>query len=332
MNSSRRQYKRHRLHRIAAAKSGFTLIELLVVIAIIAVLVSLLLPAVQQAREAARLSQCKNNLKQFGLAIHNFADTHNSSFPPSRYNTAGQAPLNHNHGWVPMLLPYLDQAPLYNRYNWGLHFYDRANQEVVRTPLSVVQCPSVPGSPRQFVLSNYDSSPLIASDGETLTDVVGVAADYFAVSGVRDASYHGGGDALKGIFQNNVVTPIADVTDGTSNTLLVVESAGRPDEWCYRTKIAGSGDHSVNRNWWGSWAAFNAPALQGYDRTCDQAQTSPCAVNCNNGRGIYAFHLGGANVLAADGGVHFLNSQMDLMVLYALATKSTGEVSMMEDH
>src|SRR3712207_6554389 len=136
-------------------RKGFTLIELLVVIAIIAILIALLLPAVQQAREAARRSQCKNNLHQMGLALHNYHDAHNV-FPPANFKVLIQdtSPDQFNSQsthWGAMLLPYLDQAPLYNSMVWGSHptiWYQGPNLVAQQTVLTVFQCPSSTDRPQ----------------------------------------------------------------------------------------------------------------------------------------------------------------------------------------
>ena len=135
---------------------AFTLIELLVVIAIIAVLIALLLPAVQQARESARRTQCRNNMKQLGLALMNY-ESSNQQFPPSRINlkTGGSAPnlttppwpagSIFQQSWPVMCMPQLDQAPLYDGYNGKLNWYAASNDAVTTTKLSFFMCPSAPG-------------------------------------------------------------------------------------------------------------------------------------------------------------------------------------------
>src|ERR1700761_1333999 len=130
----------HASASVRTLRRGFTLIELLVVIAIIAVLIALLLPAVQQAREAARRTQCKNNFKQWGLAMQNYHDVI-GSFPIG-------ATANLRHTWVGSLWPYIDQAPLYNKYNWSDHFYNPPNcvqnamTGVIAQQVSIYYCPS----------------------------------------------------------------------------------------------------------------------------------------------------------------------------------------------
>jgi prepilin-type N-terminal cleavage/methylation domain-containing protein/prepilin-type processing-associated H-X9-DG protein len=296
--------------RCQAVRRGFTLIELLVVVAIVGILIALLLPAVQAAREAARKSQCTNNLKQIGLAMHSYATANYNAFPPGRYN----AP--YNYGWGVFVLPFLEQSALAQNFNMNANFYDAVNQPVVETPLAVFQCPSVPGN-RIFQMLNAPPANTPFSP-----PAMGAASDYFACYGVYDASY-GSSTQRLGIFQNNQICPLASVVDGLSETILVFEQAGRPAQWCNGKPILGL--NQVNGSWWGAWAAFNGPQVQGYDDSCTQS-VGTCAVNCNNGRGVYAFHAAGANVLMADGSVHLLQTSTSLNVLYALATLANGEV------
>jgi prepilin-type N-terminal cleavage/methylation domain-containing protein/prepilin-type processing-associated H-X9-DG protein len=188
---------------------GFTLIELLVVIAIIAVLIALLLPAVQQAREAARRSQCKNNLKQVGLALHNYGDVY-GRFPQAviwGLNTTGTTWTPYHHTWLTALLPYMDQAPMFNQINFNLPAVGSAQQAHVSKQLPALRCPTdtgigeVPGSTWNVSITNY-----AAAEGY----------DWWS----RPA------DQLGGIFTTNVGSRIADIQDGTSNTIAVGEASG----------------------------------------------------------------------------------------------------------
>jgi len=199
-----------------AKATGFTLIELLVVIAIIAVLVAMLLPAVQQAREAARRSQCKNNLKQIGLALHTYHDTFNL-FPNAAVwgyyapGTASSTAVPRNYTWLVMLLPYLDQGPLYNAINFSLPLYDPSLKTQIDsngTPisakrLSVLMCPSdnvFSGPQWNLSWSNYAGASM-----------------YWGLNAGWQQ------DPLAGVFTDYCNTGIRDIKDGTSTTIAVGE-------------------------------------------------------------------------------------------------------------
>src|SRR5437870_5088544 len=129
-------------------RAGFTLIELLVVIAIIAILIALLVPAVQKVREAAARTQCANNLKQIGIAIHSYHDVA-KGFPPAWDYEPPKPPTRPTavvHAWSTYILPYLEQAPLYTSYNFDQILYNNPNSAVIQTPLAIFQCPSTPRS------------------------------------------------------------------------------------------------------------------------------------------------------------------------------------------
>lgn len=293
-------------------RAGFTLIELLVVIAIIAILIALLLPAVQQAREAARRMSCKNNLKQIALAAHNYESAFRV-LPPRRILSKGN-----RRGWGPSILPYLDQANLQGRYDFNKNFYDPENAANIKVPLKVFMCPSAPG-PRPITV---DVSG-VSSEG--------IAGDYFGPNSFRSDKY--GVSSLSG---NNRITALddlprtrkfRDILDGTTNTMLITEQAGRPEFYIRGIKQPDNSGLSQATSW-GSWPSFQVFQVQvfGSDAITRDGPGGTCSINCNNSQGIYSFHVGGAHASFADGSVHMLSESIDANILFALITINGGEV------
>ncbi len=305
---------------------GFTLIELLVVIAIIAVLVALLLPAVQQAREAARRSQCKNNLKQFGLALANYHDTYGYFALTSTNTCCGTAP---NLGFIPRLLPYLDNAPLYNMINMiapDATVTLLPTGAMIRTvTLPITICPSDgylgpnPG-PNNFALTNYDGS----AGSQGFSSANGACQPYLAT-----AFKPGFGDVLditqiSGMgTRSGAAVKIANVTDGTSNTIHMGEV------------LPSCNDHSPNGGYWAE-NGFNFHA--GTDvpinnmTTCSWAtasliQNPGCTAqsNWNLSWGFRSLHTGGAQFLFVDGSVHFLSANINYLTYQQLGGKADGQ-------
>ncbi|MBW3543063.1 MAG: DUF1559 domain-containing protein [Planctomycetes bacterium] len=298
-------------------RRGFTLIELLVVIAIIAILIGLLLPAVQQAREAARRTQCKNNLKQIALAMHNYADVyrglpaHGSVYP--------------HRGWGTSILPYLDQANLEGIYDWNYSWYDPANRSARAHQLPIYQCPSAP-NPRLVQHPTQSWGPgvgTLPSTGES------AASDYMAPRGVLDPTVYQNPNRREGALAQNGARRFAEITDGPTNTILATELAGRPEHW-----INGRQQPNVPNyywggwNWWywvGPWASYNSVWVKSYTADCN-GRWEQRVINCNNSDGIYSFHPGAANAALVDGSVRGLNENIDKGVLYGLLTSQEGEV------
>lgn len=309
-------------------RRGFTVVELLIVIAIIGILMALLLPAVQAGREAARRLACANNVKQLGLALHNY---HNDqrTFPPGAVGPLTPAfpqylGLKH-HGLTTYLLPYLEQESLASRYDWDASWFDTPNQEVVNTQLKIWQCPSA-----QANRLEDGSLPTVTPPPVGLYSGTAACSDYAGMgtidkglpltglieppAGPLDERGH-----FEGAFPINAARSMAEFLDGTSNTILIAECAGRPHLWQGRNQIAGvwvSGGPWASRNLlFGRGAKPDGTALYG-----------PCAVNCTNNREVYGFHPSGANAVFADGSVHFLNASTDIRVFAALVTRAGGEV------
>ncbi|WP_298862625.1 DUF1559 domain-containing protein [uncultured Gimesia sp.] len=293
-------------------KRGFTLIELLVVIAIIAILIALLLPAVQQAREAARRSTCKNNLKQVGLALHNYQDTH-STFPFGGAITGGCSGYSSSHmfSWGVHILPFLDQANLYNNLNFsGSTPFVPANF-TSSTCLSVVSPYLCPSNPAPDTLVNRAGTFAGAlPDGMGRTDIGGVADSVNwkcetspGVYGVRPTPT--GNGVLFGISS----VKFRDIIDGTSNTLLVGEVTG---------SLSASG--------------LNGNSYTGYD--VFDTSNGINSIDTVPGGGTFAFrpqgfssyHVGGAHFALCDGSVRFISENIDQGTLSNITTRAGGEV------
>jgi prepilin-type processing-associated H-X9-DG protein len=291
------------------------LIELLVVIAIIAVLIGLLLPAVQKVREAANRSQCLNNLKQLSLACHNF-ESARGGFPPV-YLSSNQP------GWVTAVLPYIEQDNLSSLWPTGLdpdntQWKSPALRPVVSTPIKVQICPSSPVGGQVLTLTD--------SSGTTYT---AATADYAATASFDSALYaqfYSPGVAdTTAPMQAGVIGKIAGVTDGTSNTILLVEMSGRPYWYLPNKQRSTSTTNNPRTYGFGFWAHNNAHNISTF--LADGSATgTACAVNCSNQFGVYSFHTGGANVAFADGSVRLLSEGVTPKALAALVTRAGGEV------
>lgn len=290
------------------------------VIATIAVLIGLLLPAVQKVRATAARLQCSNNLRQLGLALHNYQSLH-GAFPPGtvgpQAGIAGTSGLV-SHGLGTYLLPYLEQESLSQQYHWDNSWYHPSNQQVVNTQLKVWQC-SAAGTNR--IMDGRLAT--LAPPAEPPFDGMAACGDYAGIRGIDPALVSLGlvdrTSSYDGILQANSATCIAGILDGTSNTILMAECAGRPTPWQAGKPV---------RNQWltgGPWASRGL--LFGRGSTWDgTAFFGPCAINCTNNREVYSFHPGGANAVFADGAVHFLKATINFRVFARLVTRAGGEV------
>ena len=289
-----------------ASQRGFTLIELLVVIAIIAILIALLLPAVQQAREAARRAQCKSHLKQIGIALHNYHETHRS-FPPFLINRTGNpsriADVDKGANWLVFLLPFVDQAPLYNQWDFDIP----ANQNPGRsTELALFKCPTDPQSSGNFC--SY-------AGGGWARGNYGMN-----VSPCEHGVGSGGTTPLGGIGGANAVVRFRDITDGTSNTVAVDELR------------AGLNEHDLRGSWAmpglsaGTAAMFNDASTpnskEPYSDDMENCAVSGLFGNPVGGMGCFdstntgqmtarSMHIGGLHLLMADGSVRFVSDSID---------------------
>ena len=331
-------------------RPAFTLIELLVVIAIIAILIGLLLPAVQKVREAAARMKCQNNLKQLGVALHNYHSSF-ERFPPAgksygvngSVNTAAYGtpdPIAFNHSGLMILLPYVEQANIHSKWNQNgascnvvrpvMTAYTTlatpnatasGNAALSATRLSLFNCPSDNGDP--FIatadLPNY--GPEAPASGTILP----AKTNYeFVVSANEIINKYWGSapSAQKRVFGQNSTTRVTDITDGSSNTLAMGEQTlettnGRTSCWAYRGYL-GYGTDPVG--------AYNVTTPA---RGLNVWKYSTGAVTPGKRASWYntaSLHTGGVNFLLGDGSVRFLNESIDVATLSSLCTMSNGEV------
>jgi prepilin-type processing-associated H-X9-DG protein len=309
-----------------------------VVIAIIAVLLAMLVPAVMKVREAANRMSCTNNLKQLGLALHDFHGTH-GKFPPGNvqgpFSQLGITTRDVHHGWGAFLLPYIEQDNLFKLYDFNAWSASLENQPVMSQPLKIFQCPSTPEQDRFMEFGVFtggkkgacgDYAPTFGVDRALVDLGLIVQPEDQAIFGtfsngplVWHITYY------QGILVPNRMTRLSEIRDGTSNTILLTEDAGRPALWLASHKVA---DNKVGG---GPWAGYNNGfVVRGSNP--DGSSPGGCAINCTNNNEIYSFHPGGANAVFADGSVHFLQKGMDIRVLAKLVTRAGGEVVSAEDY
>lgn len=321
-------------------RRGFTLIELLVVIAIIAILIALLLPAVQQAREAARRTQCKNNMMQLGIALHNYQMAF-ETLPPGVTNPTGPVlnqPNGYHMGWISQILPYIEQKNAYQKINFSESVYAKANQPVRAHVISLLQCPS----------SNTVWAPGMAADGSVfaLNSYAGIHND---VETPIDVNQNGV------LFLNSRVR-YDDVPDGSSNTIYVGEyfidiaqSAGQNLGWMSGTRgtlrnvclgpkpttpaaqpAANAGDEPAPANAEAPAEAKPVPPVLQYqihtreEKIPVDPDTQLQAVGYVGGLG--SPHVGGWHNLMGDGAVRFISQNINVNTLRLLANRHDGEL------
>jgi prepilin-type N-terminal cleavage/methylation domain-containing protein/prepilin-type processing-associated H-X9-DG protein len=332
-------------------RQAFTLIELLVVIAIIGVLIALLLPAVQRVREAANRMQCLNNLKQMGLALHNYHDAH-SSFPPGivsklanpswvlpHGNCNAEAPaLGPGWSFFAFMLPYLEQNNLYQSIRFDLPLTDPANEAARRTPVNTYLCPSDTGA--QVVnVCDCGNPPSVAATPVPISD--GAVCSYVGCLGGGSASNP---DPLcgcyewqpfNGIFHRNSHVRISDITDGTSQTIGIGErnSGFVPSIWA--GVVPGA---EIVYNQTTQPPPFNpsAPGCQNWrpSITAVVVHSRQFTVNALNASpaSFHSAHPGGGNFLFMDGSGHFIKNTINLTTMRALCTRNYGEVISASDY
>ena len=323
------------MRRFLRPRTGFTLIELLVVIAIIAILIALLVPAVQKVRESAARTQCANNLRQLGLAMHNFSDSNNGF--ATTITTAGTGTLQNRTLFV-ALLPYLEQQPLYQKYNLNALWSDPSNTAVIQTPLAVLLCPSTPNMNRtDSTVNGTAAGNRACSDYGSIDRVrTNLAGISFSNGLIMPSVYSSGVYANGPLFPYNLtgINSSALVKDGLSNTIFLAEDAGRPQNWIMGK--AGTSSSITGAGWADDASNYDLdgtdPGTGVVDSTYPTTKnTYVCPMNCNNDNEIYSFHSGGCNFLFGDGHVTFLTTSIDIVTMAALITASGKETVNLSD-
>jgi prepilin-type N-terminal cleavage/methylation domain-containing protein/prepilin-type processing-associated H-X9-DG protein len=322
---------------ISMRRRAFTLIELLVVIAIIAVLIALLLPAVQAAREAARRSQCVNNLKQLSLAMMNYHDSLGSfpigamgvrSYAPGGLYPNGTPVGNARRTWLPMLLPFIEQGVVSNSYNFNIIFNSYVNTTAELTKLSAMACPSDPNvgsienSPPRFQY-NY-----MVNWGNT-TWQQDMTTTYNPTVGIYPAGTTNSVPFLGAPFTMDKSFGIQSITDGTSNTLLLAEVKIGAD-------ITGGNQDHRGDVWNDDWmcamfTAFTPPNVSfndylGNDCNYPYQNNPPCIVKAPYFIAARSYHPGGINASMADGHVQFFKNTINYLTWRSLSSSRGGEV------
>jgi len=282
-------------------RAGFTLVELLVVVAITGILISLLLPAIQSAREAARRLQCSNNMKQIGLAIHGYVDS-KGTFPPAYVDKPGR------HNFVNFILPYLEQQAIYDQLDFGVDWDDPPNEEATRVDLEMMVCPSSPIRTVQWV-GDY-----------SVCEKLGASAVFVLVSAgyihPRPTTVDKEGeevDAYLSILQEDGSSP-REVTDGPSNTFMLFEDSGRPLEYVDGQLV--DKESVKGFRWADRDQKFTLKEI------CGEAQM----FNCDNKNEIYSFHPGGAMFLYGDASVHFHAETIEPNTFVSLFTRAGDDI------
>lgn len=308
-----------------SSRRGFTLIELLVVIAIIAILIALLLPAVQAAREAARMSQCRNNLKQLGLAFHNYHGVHNT-FMSGGFLLQRSYPM----GWVPRIFPFIEQG---NRYEAIKTFGGRtsglveispyrsagiSDDPLFTEPISTLVCPSSP---------HGDTTPLPDSPSYYPNRSEQATLHYRGNGGSVLVGYHEPSSAGHAYTTSGVICPtinvsIGDITDGTSNTILLGETSDATD-----LHPGSAGGFGGIQPWVWGFYDYNGEGYLMIDHKWIQYPIGYTGQFANSNTPFCSAHGGGgANFAMCDGSVTNLSASTSMDVLHALATRANGEV------
>lgn len=342
------------------ARRAFTLVELLVVIAIIGILVTLLLPAVQSAREAARRTQCKNNLKQLGLAVLNFEAAHNTLPRAGEHLSHGRKTQDF-HSVFTLTLPYIEESSAYDTFELSERYNEGRNLEQVQlgggggAVIASYLCPTNPIRPKKrdndgYGYTDYAPLPYVeisAANGEAVATRHPAFLTGAEYSQKYYKDYGGGGEGVSpkktyqlkpsselkalGFSPMNSGATIAECMDGTSHSILAYEDVGRNPDMIGEGGYLDPVDNTARKHW--RWAepdsasgaskgVNNNPRPIGGPDSCPWTRH-----DCGPNNEIFSFHPGGAHVVMGDGSVAFLEESTELKVVFAMSTRAGGEVT-----
>ncbi|MDA7902229.1 DUF1559 domain-containing protein [Mariniblastus sp.] len=296
-------------------RPGFTLVELLVVIAIIGILLSMLLPAAQSVRESARRTKCMNNVRQLGIALHNFESAF-KTFPPA---------FTDGHSWTGIILDYVEQTNVAELYDRDYPWHHPKNQDAISTVVPTFLCPSNPNG-RPFYHDKIGNGKISA------------VMDYAAITGVAPVVYSAGYaepvSSRKGGLSAGKGTQIRDIRDGLSNTIMITEDAGRPVHHVSsgfgpdNLRVGGGNLSVFNARVRGAGWADNVNTIPVHGFSADGLTCpGPVAINATNNNEAFGFHPGMAIGLFCDGSVSGVHESISMQQYSELVTRAGGELN-----